>query len=166
MNRALLELRGAAQLRRGLLPLSGHFSELQSVNGSYAQSCCHRKLAQLYMHASCWAPQLSRVSYSSSSRHLHARSQTAQKCQAAQAHTTSPTRLQVVSQGSHSQPTHSRCSLAPNMPLCCRLFMQQLLPTCLSLSSIQLKGIFHALWNGFCSVVSSSSSGKAGSGVC
>ena len=47
MNRALLELRGAAQLRRGLLPLSGHLSELQSVNGSYAQSCCYRKLAQV-----------------------------------------------------------------------------------------------------------------------
>ncbi len=53
MNRALLELQGAAQLRRGLLPLSGHLSELQSVDGSYAQSCCYHKLAQV--------PQLARI---------------------------------------------------------------------------------------------------------
>ena len=53
MNRALLELHGAGQLRRGLLPLSRHLSHLQSVNGSYAQSCCYPKLAQV--------PQLARV---------------------------------------------------------------------------------------------------------
>lgn len=96
MNRALLELQGAAQLRRGLLPLSRHLSNLQSVDGSYAQSRCSHKLAQLYMHASCHASQLSRVSHSSSSRLLHARSQTAQNCQAAQAHAISPTRLQTL----------------------------------------------------------------------
>lgn len=51
MNRALLELHGAAQLRRGLLPLSSHLSDLQSVNGSYAQSCCDPKLAQVLQFA-------------------------------------------------------------------------------------------------------------------
>ncbi len=53
MNRALLELHAAAQLRRGLLPLSRHLSDLQSVNGSYVQSCCYPKLAQV--------PQLARI---------------------------------------------------------------------------------------------------------
>ncbi len=54
MNRALLELHGAAQLRRGLLPLSRHLLDLQSVHGSYAGSfCCYPKLAQV--------PQLPRI---------------------------------------------------------------------------------------------------------
>ncbi|DBB18049.1 TPA: hypothetical protein ACH3X3_003041 [Trebouxia sp. C0006] len=96
MNRALLELHGAGQLRRGLLPLSRHLSHLQSVNSSYAQSCCYPKLAQSYMHASCRALQLRQASHSSSSRHFHARSQIAQNFQAAQAHTLSPTRLQTL----------------------------------------------------------------------
>ncbi len=48
MNRALLELQGAAHLRRGVLPLCGHLSDLQSVNvGSYVQSCCYHKFAQV-----------------------------------------------------------------------------------------------------------------------
>lgn len=52
MNRALLELHGAAQLR-GLLPLSRHLLALQSVEGNYAQSCRYHKLAQV--------PHLARV---------------------------------------------------------------------------------------------------------
>ncbi|KAL0034634.1 hypothetical protein WJX77_000317 [Trebouxia sp. C0004] len=72
-----------------MLPLYRHLSDLQNVDGSYAQSCWYHKL---YMHES----QLRRVSHSSNSRHFHARSQTAQKCLAAQAHTISPTRLQTL----------------------------------------------------------------------
>ncbi|KAL0028666.1 hypothetical protein WJX79_009247 [Trebouxia sp. C0005] len=95
MNRALLELHGAAQLR-GLLPLSRHLLALQSVEGNYAQSCRYHKLAQSYMHASCRALQLHRISHSSCYRRFHARSQTAQKCRAAQAHAMSPTRRQTL----------------------------------------------------------------------